>query len=159
MNATAEKYSPYVVSLLAIGGVFLSKNHLSNFNQIFDQITTNALSVSGTLIGFFLTILTIINTISTRRMRFIKEAGLYPRLLDYLNTTIIWHLSVISICLFLPLIRQVAYFSPFGYWGKLFIILVVILSWTLSIRFVRIFIKLLHDPKPAKERDEFVPAD
>ncbi len=159
MNATAEKYSPYVVSLLAIGGVFLFKDHLNNFNQIFDQITTNALSVSGTLIGFFLTILTIINTISTRRMKFIKDAGLFPRLLGYLNTTIIWHLLVISVCLFLPLIRQIAYFKPFGYHGKLVVILLVILSWALSIRFVRIFIKLLHDPKPVKERDEFVPAD
>lgn len=150
-----EKYGPYIISSLVALFIFLSKSYIPNFNQIFDQITTNALSVSGTLIGFFLTILTIINTITTRRMRFIKDFGLFPRLLSYLNTTITWHLVVISICLFLPAIRQIYALKTFGFTGKALILAAITLSWLLSVRFTRIFIKLLHDPNPKSNADGY----
>lgn len=159
MKVFFEKYGPYLLSLFTAVGVYLYKSHFLNFNQIFDQVTTNALSVSGTLIGFFLTILTIINTITTRRMRFLKDSGLFPRLLNYLNTTIFWHLIVISIGLFLPLIRQIFYLKRFAFEGKVLIVAVIFLSWLLSIRFTRIFIKLLHDPKPVKGNDIYLPPD
>ncbi len=159
MKLILEKYSPFLLSLTATLGTFFYKSKFNNFNQLFDQITTNSLSVSGTLVGFFLTILTIIHTINTRRMRFVKDAGLLPRLLWYLNITIASHILVISIGLFLPIIRQIAIFKEVAFWGKLLIIFFITLSWLFSIRFTYYFIKLLHDPKPTQSSGDFIPAD
>lgn len=159
MRVFFEKYYPYIFSLLVVTGVFFFKNHITHINQAFDQIVNNSLSVSGTLIGFFLTILTIINTITTRRMKFIRDAGLFPRLLGYLNTTILWHLLVISIGLFLPIIRQIYILKANAFEGKILILFVIVLSWTLSIRFTLIFIRLLHDPSPVRRKDDFLPSD
>lgn len=158
MKYLFEKYYPYAVSLVIAALIVFFKENIKNFNQIFDQITTNALSVSGTLVGFFLTILTIINTITTRRMKFIKDSGSYPTLLHYLNVTIIWHLLVISVCLFLPLIRQIDLFKTVSYYGKVTIIFTVLVSWLLGVRFTYIFIQLLHDPTPP-QKENLVPVD
>lgn len=159
MKLFFEKYIPLLTSSLATLWIYLYKTKFSNFNQLFDQITTNSLSVSGALVGFFLTILTIIHTINTRRMKFVRDAGLLPRLLWYLNISIISHIIIISIGLFLPIIRQIIVFKGVAFEGKIFVIFLTFLTWIFSVRFTYYFITLLHDPKPKTSQDNFVPAD
>lgn len=154
-----EKYSPIAIALCLSLGLYINNPSFNNFNQLFDQLASNSLSVCGTLIGFFLTILTIIQTINTRRMNFLKDSGLFPRLLSYLNTTIVWHLVVISITMLLPIIRQITFLSEYSREGKSVIIFFIILSWTLSIRFTYLFINLLHDPTPAQTNNRLVQLD
>lgn len=145
MKLFFEKYSPLIISLLFTVAMYYYKEYFSNFNQLFEQLTTNALSISGTLIGFFLTILTIIHTINTRRMRFIRENGLLPRIIGYLSDTIVFHLVVISVCLFLPVIKQLTFLKSYSIQGKLSICFLIIFTWAISIRFTYFFVRLFKD--------------
>lgn len=144
MKAKIEKYWPFTTSLTLVILLFYYRLNIQRFDEIMKSIVESSLTVSGTLIGFFLTIFTIISTIKTRRMQFIKEAGLYPRINQYLASVIIWHFINISIILFFPLIESIR--LPFGVMlvCNLFLIFVVFFSWLLSIRFTAIFIKLLR---------------
>lgn len=157
--ALIEKYSPIVTAIILTVWMYFYKHFFINFNQLFDQLTTNSLSVCGTLVGFFLTILTVIQTINTRRMRFLKDSGNFPILVNYLNTTIIWHIIVISITMLLPVIRQFAFLNKFAIEGKFIIIFAILFSWTLSVRFTYLFVKLLHDPTPKQSDRQFYQLD
>ena len=145
-SGTIEKYWPLTLTiLLSLLFVKLSFNHYHIGNAV-NEMIDRSLNVSGTLIGFFLTIFTILSTIKTRRMQFIKEAGLYPRVNRYLIGVIIWHLINISFILFAPIVAK---FIHEWYAVKIIqgvMVFTLLFSWSLSIRFVSIFVRLLSDP-------------
>ena len=90
-----EKWYPPVISLALTAAIFFSNCFEKKLPDLVSQLTDNAISISVTLIGFLLTILTILNSIDTRRMRFLKDMGGYPILMQYLKNAI--QLSVILI--------------------------------------------------------------
>lgn len=71
-----------------------------------DQICDNALSLSVTLHDFFLTILTIINSIESGRMSFVKELGMYPQLLSYLKAAIQANIVLIAVSFLIKYIEH-----------------------------------------------------
>lgn len=145
MKVIIEKYWPIIVTSISTVAFFLFTANICRLDSIVDSTIQNSLNISGTLIGFFLTIFTILSTIKTRRMQFIKEAGLFPRVNQYLVSVIVWHIVNISLILFVPIIDSMGVNSSVNIVWKGSLIFVVIYSWTLSIRFTSIFIKLLKE--------------
>lgn len=142
-----EKYYPLAVSVVLVVALFFNKHYITDFNTLIPSLMQNSLSVSATLLGFLLTILTVVNTIDTRRMQFIKSAGRFDDLMFFLKNAIYSNLIVIAICLFSLFINrssvQVVFLLVVDY--LFFFLLFLALTYTL--RFTIIFMKLLTDKK------------
>lgn len=139
-----EKYWPISASIfvtILFCFVFNSSANMSAFNKLADL----SMSLSGTLVGFFLTILTVISTISTRRMMFVRDSGKYPTLQKYLKHVIVSHFVVITMLLVRPFVifPQQNYLIIDGY--NIALLFTVTFSWSLSIRFTKIFLDLLKE--------------
>lgn len=145
-----EKYCPFLLSLLLTLALIIFKSHIKDVPALIDKISDNALGLSTTLVGFFLTIMTIINSIETRRMEFIRSRGLYPRLMKYLNESIKFNAVLIALSFVVKYVehRSVIWLQLCGYnivdYSYLFLLNLTLL---LSLRFTNIFVSLLSDPK------------
>lgn len=150
MAAIYEKWYPIFGAALVTLLLFLYRTLLEDFHSFNLEIANNALSISVTLIGFLLTILTLINTITSRRMQFIKDSGAFPRLLGFLRKAIVLNLWLIAFS-FLE-----KYINPSKFkiaWIKneysIDYCFFFFFLWTMlaSYRFTKIFVTLLSDPK------------
>lgn len=147
-----EKYYPLAISALLTFLVFQYQDYLTNFTTLIPQIAQNSLTISGTLLGFLLTILTIINTINTRRMQFVKDSGHFERLVSFLNVSIKGNILVIVVsflAIFLnrdKINNNVFRFVDFGF------IFITLFAIFLTVRFAIIFIQLLTDKKTDKKQ-------
>lgn len=142
-----EKYYPLTLSVL-LTLIFCHFQHrLESVDEMLKRLLDAALAISGALLGFLLTILTIINTIDTRRMQFVRDSGNLPLLNRYLKVALYSNIASISIYFILPIL------STFHEWQKykdgLYAVLVFIVAftWIVNIRFSSVFIKLLTDPE------------
>lgn len=150
LNYWYESYYPITFSLLILTLIIKFKLFYGNINVVVDKLSDNAISISVTLLGFFLTILTILNSIETRRMIFIKTMGAFPRLLHFLKLAITYNVYLIASSFFVKYIehRNSLYYYLFNInlvdYGYLFF---VILTMLISLRFTLLFVSLLADPK------------
>lgn len=142
-----EKYYPHVLSCVISIIFFQIAQRSDNIEEIAKKIMDTSLAISGTLLGFLLTILTIINSIETRRMRFIKESGNYKTLLRYLKTALLSNIFCISVCFITPILISLKTFSDYTNLIYSVTIFIVAFTWLANIRFSGIFIRLLSDPK------------
>lgn len=108
----------------------------------------SALAICGALLGFLLTILTIINSIETRRMKFIRESGNFPLLNHYLKVGILTNIISISLSFILPILSSIKEIAQNK--GMLYtcVVFIVSFTWLINIRFSIIFVKLFTDPPP-----------
>lgn len=140
-----EKFNPYAIAALVTFLLFYYKQYFVAINPLTIELAKNAISVCGTLLGFLLTILTIINTITTRSMRFIKQSGAFENLMGYLKTAIFCNIIVIVFALLyvsldlkaLPI--KIAQILPY------FFIFSMVVSLACSVRFSRLFITIFSD--------------
>lgn len=115
------------------------------------------LTVSTAMVGFFMAIITIIHTIDSRRMKFVRESGKYSRLIKYAKTAIQSNLLVITIALFQTIFTQiyVPKLNSIELEGiRIFfslLIFIVFFAWTSGARFSVIFLMLLADPEEKKD--------
>jgi len=144
-----EKYYPFIFAILfSLALRLYLRPFMPAFDILIPNIANSSLTIAGTLFGFLLTILTIINTISTRRMQFIKDAGYYPKLVSYLNKAILANIAVIGysfIQFFLK--RDKINLTSLEIFDYIFIFLTVF-NILLTTRFAYIFIQLISDTKP-----------
>lgn len=135
-----EKYGPIVLSIFGAYyyyyTIIIDENSIDRISTLLNLMVT----ISSTLLGFLLTIVTIINTISTRRMKFIKEAGEYPKLMRYLNVCLYSNLLVLCISVANSFI-SIGY-NQVKFTGYIFCVLWAIIS---SIRFTYIFVTVMHE--------------
>jgi hypothetical protein len=145
-----ESKGPFLTAVIITIFSFWLKGWLANFHQLLIEISKNALSISVTFLGFLLTILTLINSIDTRRMRYVKDKQAFPRVIKYLKNAIQLNILIIGVSfLYMFLdenrVRQICYksFNPCDH------LYFFIFIWTLasSLRFTKIFVLLLSDPK------------
>ncbi len=142
-----EKYYPLVVSIIISVSFFYIAQDLKDISLMAKNILDTSLTICGTLLGFLLTILTIINSIETRRMRFIRESGNYSTLMGYLKIALTSNIICISSYFIYPIILSI---GVLGYYKNLIYsvaIFIVSFAWLVNIRFASIFIKLLTDPE------------
>ncbi len=147
-----EKCYPIFMAVVLAGVIICcEKRKVINFSILIGKLSDNALSLSVTFLGFLLTILTIINSIDTRRMRFIRTGGLYPRLLSYLRNAIVLNLFLIAFSFGARYLdyRTIALLTV-GNYNIIDCLYLWFFCWTLlsSYRFTKIFVSLLSDPNP-----------
>lgn len=144
-----EKYYPLTISILLTFGSAYFKIFGEGMPTLVNQLADNALSISVTLFGFLLTILTLVNSIDTRRMRFVRDMGGFPRLMTYLRIAIFSNLTLLAASFLVKYIEHRIGFDNLTIKGcnipdYLFIFL-FIFSILTSLRFTHIFISLLTD--------------
>lgn len=154
MKYRLEKYYPYLASLLITAGVVIFYDHIKDFNKLIDQLCDNAISLGVTLVGFFLTILTLVNAIETRRMRFVRDSGMIVRLLKYLKHSIYFNVILIGFSFLTKYVtgRGDVAFEFYGrnIWDIAYL-LVFLITVLVSFRFTHIFVSLLADPSPPEQ--------
>ena len=141
-----EKYYPVSLAFFLSITFYTTYNCLHDVDKIVHDLISSSLTIFPVLLGFLLTILTIINAIDTRRMRFVKESGSYPLLIDYLRKSLILDILSITTCFIFPFLQftEITFFKQ-----QVFTILIFLFvyTWVSNIRFSIIFIKLLVDPQ------------
>jgi len=151
MQVAIEKYYPITISFLATLALVVLNNLFRDLPGLIDKLSDNALGISTTLVGFFLTILTIVNSIDTRRMRFIKSANLFPRLMRYLNHAIKYNVILIAFSFIVKYVEH-RNFAILVIHGRnivdYFYLFCFMFALLISIRFINIFVHLLTDVSP-----------
>jgi hypothetical protein len=152
-----EKLYPLVISLALTVTVFCTNCFEKKLPELVSQLSDNAISISVTLIGFLLTILTILNSIDTRRMRFLKDMGGYPILMKYLKTSIQLSVILIGFSFIVKYVehRNGALAVTWGSRNLIDYIYIFFFLYTMlaSFRFTTLFVSLLTDKEPKKEAD------
>ena len=141
-NYYVEKFHPYVLSAI-LGIVFyLIQPFLSDIQDLMGKLTDATVIVSATFIGFFLTITTILNTINTRRMRFVRDQNEMKNVRIYLHNAIFLNLISLVLSIIIPFIYKMicACYEPYVYSLQ---IMIISCSWFSSIRFSYIFLRLM----------------
>lgn len=143
MRYYSERFWPIIVALAAGIGYFVWYDKVINSKVLIGSLMSSALTLSGTLLGFLLTITTIMGAIDTRRMRAVKEGGGFPLLEHYLRNAIWLNIIVVSMVFVVPFFDTqldtpctVALLHA----AQLFL---VAWAWFASIRFTVVFIRLL----------------
>jgi len=140
------KYYPYTLALI-LGGLFYHYQHrFTNLEEVVKKTLDAALTICGVLLGFLLTILTIISSIATRRMRFVKDSGAYPLLNFYLKSALYSNLITISFYFVLPFLSSIESILLKDIINALLVFMITF-TWISNIRFSSVFIHLMTDPK------------
>ena len=150
MKQKIEKYYPIFLSVLIIVAMVVCKQVINGIPDMVDKLSDQALSISVTFLGFLLTILTIINSIETRRMHFVKSAGKYADLISYLKVSIQTNLALIGLSFITKFFehRSVLWLSIMGFnFIDYLYIFFFVFTILVSYRFTKIFVTLLTDPK------------
>jgi len=143
MKYYIEKYYPLFLTIAIVLAIYKYEKFIADFNILIPLVSNSSLTISATLLGFLLTILTIINSIATRRMRFVKDTGLYPVLMGYLSKAIISNITVVSICFILFFIKRTEIYAIVLKIIDYCFIFICFLNLFLTIRFAKLFIRLL----------------
>jgi hypothetical protein len=147
MRYSIEKYYPVFFAVVIAALFYCYQKKIDNIDETVKKLLDSALAICGALLGFLLTILTLINTIDTRRMRFVKSGGFYPQLIRYLKIALFANLISISIYFFLPIIFSFKGISNLKDNVYTAIVFIISFTWVANIRFSVIFIRLMTDPK------------
>ncbi len=140
------KIYPYVISLI-LGGLFYHYQHrFANLEEVIKKTLDAALTICGVLLGFLLTILTIISSVVTRRMQFVKDSGAYPLLNYYLKTALYSNLITISFYFILPFLSTIESTILKDIINAV-LVFMISFTWITNIRFSSVFISLMTDPK------------
>lgn len=139
-----EKYTPILLSLLSTSIFLACYKGLENPTKLIEDLVDSSFVINGVLIGFLLTITTLLHSITTRRMGFVKSLGGYGRLIRYLNLSLYLNLISLTIYLFQPLINFVISVQ-LNLWIEGFLFFLILYTWTANVRFTLMFISLLAD--------------
>jgi len=142
-----EKFYPIVLSAVFTFLVWKFNYYIIDFNILVPEITQSAMTISATLLGFLLTIYTIINSINTRRMQFVKDSGNFERLISFLNAPIYTNIIVTIAAFVISFINRSQVENRLLMTIDIIFIFITIFSILLSVRFAMIFIRLLADKK------------
>ncbi|MCK7556540.1 hypothetical protein MKQ70_16555 [Chitinophaga sedimenti] len=149
-----EKFYPSVISIIVTVVAICYKDKFNNTEKMIDQMCDNAISLSVTLAGFFLTILTLIKSITSRRMRFVLAGGGTSLLYGYIKSAIQCNILLLLSSFLVKYIEHrkvlLFYIKGLNYIDTIYIAL-FIYTILISVRFTQLFISLLTDPDKANE--------
>lgn len=141
-----EKFYPSGIAAISAVLFHIYGNDLPKISELTNNLIGGTLMVSATLLGFLLTITTILSAISTRRMRFVKEAGKYPEFVKFQTVAIWLNVVCVSISIIYPFILAVTTDSGVILYIRTCSVFIAVWSWLASVRFTHIFLNILHDP-------------
>lgn len=137
-----EKYYPFGVSLILVLLIYVFLKDLVvkiNFPHFFDSV----LILFSVLLGFLMTVSTLLHTVSNELMKYVKNAGLYKSLTSYLISSIKLSLFITFITLIIPTVTNYKINNDivlcFKY-GYLFFVAYGSLS---AIRIINLFLKII----------------
>lgn len=160
-NMKSRKYYieisyPYIAAIIAVGIFIFVDKDKGRAVELVGKLADSAISISVTLVGFFLTILTIINSIESRRMKFVRSGGGMPLLLRYLKNAINSNLLLIAVSFILKYVdcKELAFFNGSEKWAAYLYLFIFAIATFASLRFTNLFVGLLTDPKPIKSPEK-----
>jgi hypothetical protein len=145
MRRIIEKYWPFTVTVLITVLFYKKADSFKELDKLLSKLLESSLTVCGTLLGFLLTITTIISAVNTRRMRWIRDAGYFGTLQKYLNISIILNLLVVFLALIIPFVLSTSVGLRFLIYIQTVEVFFIIWTLLASARFIQIFIRLLSE--------------
>lgn len=138
MSLFLEKYYPFLISLiLGFCAYYFRLDLKLNYADFFNT----SLSVFSILIGFLLTVATIIQSLDNEVIGFIKKSDKYFLFLNYLKNAIITNINSIILCLYFQLNKDLC--TSFLEYINPLLLFFISLSMFSSYRFIKIFIKII----------------
>lgn len=141
-----ERMFPLVVGIVS-AIIFNYKYHsIESVNNKVESILSTTSTASGTLLGFFFTVTTIVSAIPTRRMRMVREnKAAYKLYLSYMQVAIWLCVLVVTFAVadtfIRPALSGTQHLKPYNIW----IMMLTVWSWAASVRFANFFIRSLYD--------------
>ncbi len=138
MDLFFEKYYPFIISIITccvsytIGEIFCFE---------YDKFFNTSLSIFSILIGFLLTVSTIINSLDNEAIDFIKKSDKYHLFIDYLKKAIHTSLNSLLMVVFYILLKDS--FSKIIISVNNLLIMYITLSLLNCYRFIKVFIKII----------------
>lgn len=137
-RALWEIFYPLIITL-AVNALLIFTPLFYYLN--FEKLAEIGISIFGIFIGFFITVLTIINTIENEYIRSLKRDGNFHLIGNYLKQAIWSSLySIILSTLYLFIFCQIYEYWIFYY--EILFSTVVVYSVMTSFRFISVFLKL-----------------
>lgn len=151
MNKFIEQYYPLLLSFVGLVVMYLiDSSFLKRID--FKELIGSTLVVFSVILGFLLTITTLLHTIENKKMLIIKQTETYPRLVDFLKQAVYLSLIISFLSLIIPLFKNMN--VNFKFEPKLFVlcfkyIYLFLLFFTsfCTIRFINIFLSIISDKK------------
>jgi hypothetical protein len=147
MNKKFEKYYPLITSAILILAIFfIDKGLIKVIN--FNELINSTMIVFSVLLGFLLTVTTLMHTIDNDKMRALRQTGSYPHLIKYLNKAVYFALFTSIFSLFTPLLKRFIFFRMTYDYDLIIIIkylfvFLIILSVAYTFRFINLFLKII----------------
>lgn len=135
-----ERIYPLLITVVNVLLYFYIGSHYSLVEKTIEVIADNLTTIASTLLGFLLTILTIMESIQTRSIKIIRQAGGYPKLISYLHLAIIASFIAIPVVLITKVYLQEGYKNVYVYSILLFTEYYLLLT---SFRFIVLFIRII----------------
>jgi putative Mn2+ efflux pump MntP len=138
MTLFIEKCYPFLIALVISTLSFI-------FGEIFcfdyNNFYSTSLSIFSILIGFLLTVSTIINTLDNEAINFIKKSDKYDLFINYLKKSIYTSLNSLIIVVFYIFVKDS--FVEINTWTNTFLVFYLTSSLLNCYRFIKIFIKII----------------
>jgi len=119
---------------------FYKGTHYPLVEKTITVISDNLTTIASTLLGFLLTILTIMESIQTNSIKIIRQAGGYPRLISYLHISILANFLSIPVILIANVYLTEGFKNEFIYGTILFSECYLLCT---SFRFIILFLKII----------------
>lgn len=141
-----ERLSPLVIGILVAVTFNFNYDRVRDVDDKIQSILSTSSTASGTLLGFFFTVTTIVSAIPTRRMRMVREdKPTYRLYLSYMKIAIWLCILVVTFAVADTFIRPwlcgTGLSKPYNIW----IMMLSVWSWGASVRFANFFIRSLYD--------------
>lgn len=141
-----ERLYPLLLAFGAAYWFFSMQRSIYLIDTIIHQVLLNASTASGALLGFFLTVTTIISAIPTRKMKAIRDDSVvYKQFKGYMISAISLCISLLTLTILDPILTIKITANCWESWYNTFIVFLIVWCWFSSIRFGRLFLKILHD--------------
>jgi hypothetical protein len=131
-----EKYRSLFIAIFITMFTFFFKVEIYHFKEATDKLSELS-KVFISLIGFFITILTMIQTMNSRPMMFIRQSGNFKTLLSYIITSIKLQFLTILYTLVYP------YLTDYGFIKQHFLIFILTWCFFSSFFFTLLLMKII----------------
>lgn len=140
-----ERYYPILLACFFFLLFCFFKGSFNNLFSVTSRLISSVNGISSTLLGFFLTILTILHAISTRKMKFIKETGTFPLLVVYLKKAVFFNFIIIVLGLIFTSLDVENFDLKYKNLACYLYIFIFLLTIMYSFRFCSLFMRIIED--------------
>ncbi len=138
MSLLIEKYYPFIISII-ISVLCFTYGEILCFD--YNNFYNTSLSIFSILIGFLLTVSTLISTLDNEAITFIKKSEKYYLFIDYLKKSINTSLHSLMLVVFFILFKELLF--KINNYVNVYLVFYLTFSLLNCYRFIKIFIKII----------------